>query len=82
MKNATQPARRGPVSGFTRTHSYAIVRLAIGALAALLGCTILVRTLGSVGLVWQAFPAYVLGLALLALGIVRWRDYMAARDAR
>jgi hypothetical protein len=62
-----------------RSEGYARTRVGIGAAAAVLGAITLYRTIASVGLKLEALPAYVLGLALIALGVVRWREFRAAR---
>lgn len=63
-----------------RSEGYARARVGIGAAAAVLGAITLYRTVASVGLKFEALPAYVLGAALIALGYVRWREYRAARS--
>jgi hypothetical protein len=67
------------VRNVVRSPRYARARVVIGAIGALLGVVILVRSFAAQGLDWRALPAYVLGLALIALGVVRWREYAARR---
>ncbi len=62
-----------------RSETYARTRLVTATLFALFGVVIIVRTYLSVGPVGAAVPAYVMGLALVALAVVRFRDYRAAR---
>jgi len=62
-----------------RSESYARARLVTATLFAVFGAVIIVRTLLSVGPVAAAIPAYILGLALLALAVVRFREYRARR---
>ena len=65
-----------------RSEAYARARLVTTTLFGLFGTVIIVRTLLAVGLTGAALPAYVLGLALLALAFVRFREYRAARKQR
>ncbi len=65
---------------FVRSESYARVRLVSAALFIVFGAAIEFRTFASVGLTGAAVPAYVLGAAMLALGVLRFRDYFAARS--
>ena len=60
-----------------RSQGYARARVVIGAVAALLGAILIVRTFLIAGLTWAALPAYVLGLALILLGFVRAFEYRA-----
>jgi ABC-type uncharacterized transport system permease subunit len=64
-----------------RSEGYARARLGTGTLFAIFGAVIIGRTLFAVGLIAAALPAYVMGLALLALAFVRFREYRAARRA-
>jgi len=64
---------------FVRSDVYTRIRLASGGLFICLGATVVVRTLMSVGLVSAAVPAYVLGGAMVALGAVRIRYFLATR---
>jgi len=70
------------VRNFTRSGAYARVRLGIGTAAALLGATLIVRTAAGAGFAWAALGAYVLGLALMGLGVVRWYEFLHARGRR
>jgi hypothetical protein len=65
---------------FVRSENYARARLVSGGLFVVFGIAIEVRTLGVVGLSGAAVPAYVLGGAMIALGVLRFRDYIAARN--
>ncbi len=65
-----------------RSEGYARARLVTGSVAMVLGAIVIVRTLVAIGFVAAAIPACVLGLAMIALGVVRYRDYAAARRAR
>ena len=67
---------------FVRSETYGRARLISGALFMLLGAAILVRTIAETGLQLKAMPAYVLGLAMVALGAFRFRDFLAARRIR
>ncbi|MBD5635358.1 MAG: hypothetical protein IAI49_12845 [Candidatus Eremiobacteraeota bacterium] len=67
---------------FARSEGYAKARLVTGTLFALLGATLVVRTLLLVGADAKAIPALVLGGAMIALGVLRFRDYRAARRSR
>jgi Zn-dependent protease with chaperone function len=62
-----------------RSEAYARARLVTATLFALFGSVIIVRTWMSVGPVAAALPAYILGLALIALAVVRLREYRASR---
>jgi hypothetical protein len=64
----------------TRTEGYARARVIIGLIGGVLGLVIVARTVASVGFDWKALPAYVLGAALVALGITRWREYQAGKS--
>jgi hypothetical protein len=70
------------VKRLVRSEGYARARLVTGTVAMALGAIVVVRTLVAVGFVAAAIPACVLGLAMIALGLVRYRDYAAARRAR
>ena len=59
---------------FVNSETFVRARLVNGALFAVLGAV--------VGVHWQAVPGVVLGLAMLALGIVRFRDFRRARGNR
>ena len=54
------------------------VRLVFYALYVVLGAVILVRTAGA-GAHWETLPAWVLGAALMALGLYRIRLYLRMR---
>lgn len=65
-----------------RSEGYARARLVSGALFVVLGSILIVRTLFVVGVAFAAIPAYVLGIAMIALGALRYRDYFAHRAQR
>ncbi len=65
-----------------RSEGYARARLVTGSIAMVLGAILIVRTLAATGLAFKALPACVLGGAMIALGVVRFRDYTAARRGR
>ncbi len=65
-----------------RSEGWARTRVVIGAIATVLGCVVIARTAASVGAIWAALPAYVLGVALVGLGFVRFFEYRAWRRAR
>jgi len=67
------------VKRLVRSETYARTRLINAGLFVLLGVVVVVRTFGVVGFAWQAIPGCVLGAAMVALGAVRVRDYVAAR---
>jgi hypothetical protein len=67
---------------YTQSQAWARTRLVTGALFAIFGAVIMVRTFTAVGLVSAAVPAFVLGLAMIALGFVRFREYRMTRRAR
>ena len=62
-----------------RSEGYARARLVSAALFIVLGALVIYRTLAVTGLAGTAIPGCVLGLAMIALGIVRFRDYLGAR---
>ncbi len=65
-----------------RSEGYAKARLATGALFALLGAVVAVRTVAAVGFDARAIPSLVLGSAMILLGWFRIRDYLAVRRSR
>ena len=67
---------------FVRSGTYLRLRLATGTMFILLGGVLLGRVVMLFGLDWHAIPAYVLGLALILLGIWRYREYGVARKNR
>lgn len=64
------------------SEGYARARLVSGALFVVLGSILIVRTIVVVGASFSAVPAYVLGVAMIALGALRYRDYFAHRAQR
>jgi hypothetical protein len=67
---------------FVCSEGYARARLVSGALFVILGAVVIVRTLAVTGASLSALPACVLGAAMIALGSLRYRDYLAARVRR
>jgi hypothetical protein len=67
------------VKRFVRSEGYARARLVSGALFVVLGAFTLYRTLGIAGFSAAAVPGCVLGAAMIALGSLRFRDYLRAR---
>ena len=67
---------------FVRSETYARTRVGIGVLAAIFGTIVIVRMFLLAGIAWQGLPGYVLGLAMIGLGIVRIREYALARRQR
>jgi hypothetical protein len=68
------------VRRFVRSESYARLRLVSGGLFVVFGCAIAIRTAAVAGFSGAAVPAYALGGAMLILGVLRFRDYFAARS--
>jgi hypothetical protein len=68
------------VKRLVQSEGYARARLFTATLFALLGLVIIIRTAGVVGASATGLPAYALGGAMVALAIVRFRDYVAARQ--
>ena len=62
-----------------RSEGYARVRLVSAAFFIVLGTAIVARTLLLARMSPATVPGCVLGLAMLALGVVRVRDYLANR---
>ena len=62
-----------------RSEGYVRARLVSGALFVILGGFVIYRTLGVTGLAGTAIPGTVLGFAMIALGMLRFRDYVRAR---
>jgi uncharacterized membrane protein HdeD (DUF308 family) len=65
-----------------RSEAYARARLVTGTIFMALGAVTVVRTLAETGFDGRAIPATVLGLAMILLGVFRFRDYLAARRSR
>jgi len=70
------------VKKFVRSETYARTRLVTGTMFVLLGGLLLGQIVVRFGPDWHAIPAYVLGLALVLLGLNRWREYNMARRNR
>ena len=64
---------------FVRSEGYARARLVSAALFIVLGALVIYRTFGAAGFSFAALPGCVLGLAMIALGIFRFRDFLRAR---
>ncbi len=62
-----------------RSEGYVRARLVSGALFIVLGALVIFRTLAVTGLAGTAIPGTVLGFAMIALGVLRFRDYVRAR---
>jgi predicted phage tail protein len=65
-----------------RGEMYARARLVNGALFAVLGTVVIVRTLATVRLGWQVLPACGFGAAMIGLGASRYWGYFSARAQR
>jgi hypothetical protein len=70
------------VKRLVQSEGYARARLVNGTLFVVLGSVVIVRTLVAVRFGLQVLPACVLGMAMIALGAVRLRDYFALRAQR
>jgi len=70
------------VRKFVRSEAYLRARLVTGGLFVVLGIAVVARTAAEVGMSAAAIPAYVLGAAMIALGALRFRDYLIARVRR
>lgn len=64
---------------FSQSLGYLRLRAVFGALYAVFGIIIIVRSCGAFGLGTAQLPAFVLGLALIGLGSMRVRDYFVLR---
>ena len=64
---------------FVRSRTYARIRVVTGSLFIVFGLIILSWTLATVHLQARGIPACVLALALIALGVLRIRDYVMYR---
>ena len=67
---------------FVRSEGYLRLRLVTGTMFILLGGVLLGRVVMLFGFDWHAIPAYVLGLAMILLGMWRYREYGMARKNR
>jgi hypothetical protein len=67
------------VTKFTRSAGYVRARAVTGTLFIAFGTAIIVRTIFAIGLVTSAIVPVVMGAALIALGIIRLRDYIRLR---
>jgi predicted membrane channel-forming protein YqfA (hemolysin III family) len=65
-----------------RSEGYARARLVSAALFVILGAVVIARTLAVTGASFSAIPACALGGAMIALGVLRYRDYFANRVRR
>lgn len=66
---------------FVRSDAYARARLVSAAFFIVFGAIVFVRTLAVAGLSLSAMPGTVLGAAMVGLGALRVRDYLARRRA-
>jgi len=66
---------------FAQSRAYLRVRAFTGSLFIAFGAAIIVRTVLAVHVDMRAIPALVLGLALVALGTLRLRDYVRLRKS-
>ncbi len=62
-----------------RSDGYLRFKLVTGAIFVVLGAILIGRTLSATGPRFEAIPAVVLGLALIGLGYVRYREYFQSR---
>ena len=62
-----------------RSDGYLRFKLVTGTIFIILGTILIVRTLWATGPRFEAIPAVVLGLALVGLGYVRFREYGQTR---
>jgi len=70
------------VRRFVRSESYARARLVSGMLFMVLGAFVICRTFGVTHFSLSAVPGVVLGFAMIALGGLRFRDYLGARTRK
>jgi len=68
------------VNRFVRSPGYVKVRAFSGGLFIVLGAVILVRTVLIIGIGLAAIAPLVMGIALVGLGALRWRDYLRLRS--
>jgi hypothetical protein len=68
------------VRAFVRSPVYVKLRAITGTVFMLFGVAIIVRTALAIGLVSAALVPYVMGVALVGLGALRWRDYLRLRS--
>jgi hypothetical protein len=69
------------VTRFTRSAAYVRARAITGTLFIAFGVAIVVRTIFAIGFVGSAIVPVVMGVALIALGIIRLRDYIRLRSS-
>ena len=69
------------MKGFVRGQAYARAKLVTGTLYIVLGLVVIVRTATTIGIGGPAIAAFVLGAAMIGLGVVRWREYLRFRSA-
>jgi sulfite exporter TauE/SafE len=68
------------VKKFVRSETYARARLVTGTMYVLLGGVIIGRiAMAASGRDWRSIAAYVLGVALILLGLNRWREWNMVR---
>lgn len=64
---------------FTTSAGYGRFKLLNGALFIVLGSLVLAQLLHGIGFKLSALPGIVLGLALVALGVIRWNTFLKQR---
>lgn len=64
---------------FTKSAGYGRFKLLNGVLFIVLGTFVLAQMLHGVGFRLAALPGIVLGVALVALGVVRWSAFLKER---
>ena len=62
---------------FVQSETYARTRLVSGSMMIVLGVVMIIGMFRHAGLDWRAVTGYVLGLALIGLGVMRYREYAA-----
>jgi hypothetical protein len=60
-----------------RSSGYQRLRALLGAGFIVLGAVVLYRTVAIAGIGTKSIPSFVLGAAMIALGALRLRDYLA-----
>jgi hypothetical protein len=65
------------VRKLVRSAGYQRVRALLGAGFIVLGVVLLYRTVALTGIGTKSIPSFVLGAAMIALGVLRLRDFLA-----
>jgi hypothetical protein len=65
------------VRKLVRSAGYQRVRALLGAGFIVLGVVLLYRTIALTGIGTKSIPSFVLGAAMIALGVLRLRDFLA-----